>query len=265
MAVAVIMPRQGQSVESCILTAWYKGVGDTVSAGDLLFSYETDKASFEEEAKSDGILLARFYEEGDEVPVLINVAVIGSEGESAEEYRPDGASESTAVRPGVEDNPVEGNVEGTPVKTGYSVLEPTGSAEQVVHPAPGSDGKKAISPRARRLAREKRVVVDSITGTGPGGRIIERDILEEIKNGKRLTPLARKKVEGEGLTVPGAGNSPYGKITSKDLVEASQDSRAPLEVSAGEHYTDIPLTNVRRIIAGTMYRRMESTDTVIIQ
>ena len=61
MASAVIMPRQGQSVESCILTEWYKSVGDQVSQGDLLFAYETDKASFEEEAQADGILLVRFY------------------------------------------------------------------------------------------------------------------------------------------------------------------------------------------------------------
>ena len=64
MATAVMMPRQGQTVESCILTEWYKEVGDSVSKGDLLFAYETDKASFEEESPVDGVLLARFFEEG---------------------------------------------------------------------------------------------------------------------------------------------------------------------------------------------------------
>ena len=88
MANPVIMPRQGQSVESCILTEWYKSTGDSVTKGDLLFAYETDKAAFEEEAPEEGILLARFFEEGDEVPVLLNVAVIGKEGDSFEEFRP---------------------------------------------------------------------------------------------------------------------------------------------------------------------------------
>ncbi len=92
MAHAVIMPRQGQSVESCILTEWYKEEGDQVSKGELLFAYETDKAAFEEEAPEDGILLARFFEEGDEVPVLQNVAVIGAKGESWIEFRPRGRS-----------------------------------------------------------------------------------------------------------------------------------------------------------------------------
>ena len=81
MAEAVSMPRQGQSVETCIITIWYKQVGDEILEGDLLFSYETDKAAFDEEAKSSGILLDKFYNEGDEVPVLANIAVIGKKGE----------------------------------------------------------------------------------------------------------------------------------------------------------------------------------------
>ena len=75
------MPRQGQSVESCIIGEWCKKVGDTVKAGDILFTYETDKAAFEEEAKEDGVLLAIFCEEGDDVPCLETVAVIGQAGE----------------------------------------------------------------------------------------------------------------------------------------------------------------------------------------
>src|SRR5690554_1837741 len=92
MATVIIMPKQGQSVESCIITEFYKKKGDKVSKGDLLFAYETDKASFEEEAPEDGILLEVFFAEGDEVPVLTNVCVIGAEGESVEEFRPAGES-----------------------------------------------------------------------------------------------------------------------------------------------------------------------------
>ena len=81
MAVAVIMPRQGQSVESCIITEWHKNVGDAVQEGEPLFTYETDKATFEEPAKASGTLLARLYNVDDDVPVLVNVAVIGAPGE----------------------------------------------------------------------------------------------------------------------------------------------------------------------------------------
>ena len=76
MATVVIMPRQGQSVESCVITSWAKKVGDPVHTGETLFSYETDKAAFDEEAKVDGTLLAVFYQEQDDVPCLSEVAVI---------------------------------------------------------------------------------------------------------------------------------------------------------------------------------------------
>ena len=92
MAVPVIMPRQGQSVESCIITKWGKQVGDKVAMGDILFSYETDKAAFDEEAKNEGTVLAIFFSEGDDVPCLTNVMVIGNEGESFAEFDPNGGA-----------------------------------------------------------------------------------------------------------------------------------------------------------------------------
>ena len=249
MATAIKMPRQGQSVESCILTEWYKNIGDKVSAGDLIFAYETDKASFEEEAQADGVLLACFYEGGDEVPVLVNVAVIGAEGEPVDEFRPDGAEGDNAteeVLPEVSVAPVEADqVE----------------VDQVV--AASGNGSLGVSPRARKLAAEKRVILEGIAGSGPGGRIIERDVLEEIKSGKRLTPLAQKKLEGEGLAVPPRGKTPFGKISSKDLVESSSAAGASVKstaaiVATGD-YTDIPLSNVRKIIANAMYNSLQNS------
>ena len=75
------MPKQGQSVESCIVSEFKVKVGDAVKAGDVLFGYETDKATFEEEAKVDGTVLAIFWQDGDEIPCLENVLVIGTPGE----------------------------------------------------------------------------------------------------------------------------------------------------------------------------------------
>ena len=74
MASPVILPRQGQSVESCIITQWNKKVGETVKEGDILFSYETDKASFEEASKADGTLLATASEDGTVTPSYCQVA-----------------------------------------------------------------------------------------------------------------------------------------------------------------------------------------------
>lgn len=81
MANVIIMPKQGQSVESCIITNWYKAVGDDVKKGDALFSYETDKATFDEESDVEGKLLTILAQEGDDVECLNNVCVIGEEGE----------------------------------------------------------------------------------------------------------------------------------------------------------------------------------------
>jgi pyruvate/2-oxoglutarate dehydrogenase complex dihydrolipoamide acyltransferase (E2) component len=80
MATAVIMPKAGISVESCIITEWLKKPGDKVAIGDILFSYETDKASFECESTAEGVLLEIFYGNGDEVPVLVNVCTVGNPG-----------------------------------------------------------------------------------------------------------------------------------------------------------------------------------------
>ena len=80
-AQAVIMPKEGITVESCIIGEWKKNVGDAVNVGDILFTYETDKAEFECESTAAGTLLAKFYEDGDEVPCLANVCAIGKEGD----------------------------------------------------------------------------------------------------------------------------------------------------------------------------------------
>src|SRR5664279_2659623 len=99
MATPVIMPRQGQSLESCIIGKWYKKVGDKVAVGEDLFSYETDKATFDESAKVDGELLAVFFPEEDDVPCLTNVCVIGNPGESTAEFDPRGAGLEAAAQP----------------------------------------------------------------------------------------------------------------------------------------------------------------------
>ena len=96
MATVVIMPRQGQSVESCIITAFNKKVGDSVEKGDILFSYETDKASFDFPSELEGEVLALFCEEGDEVPVLTNVCVIGKHGEDPSYFAPEGKADVKA-------------------------------------------------------------------------------------------------------------------------------------------------------------------------
>lgn len=191
MATPVMMPRQGQSVESCILGQWFKEVGEEVSEGDLLFSYETDKASFEEEAKTDGVLLAVFFEEGDEIPVLTNVAVIGKEGESVEEFKP-GAT--AAVQPASESESKEESSEEAPKVYEFEVDE--------------EGSRIRISPLARNMAAKMGIDVQSLKGSGPHGRIIARDVETAAK--------------GEAPKAP-ATSAPVSKAAPATVLESGDD------------------------------------------
>ncbi|MBO5339636.1 MAG: lipoyl domain-containing protein, partial [Oscillospiraceae bacterium] len=96
MANAVIMPKSGISVESCIIGEWKVKVGDAVKLGDILFTYETDKSSFECESTAEGEVLEIFFNDGDEVPCLTNVCAIGAKGEDCSALRPGGAAAPAA-------------------------------------------------------------------------------------------------------------------------------------------------------------------------
>ena len=96
MAEGVLMPKEGITVESCIIGEWKKNVGDHVNVGDILFTYETDKAEFECESTASGTLLEKFYEDGDEVPCLVNVCAIGTPGEDTSALK--NAPAATAAR-----------------------------------------------------------------------------------------------------------------------------------------------------------------------
>ncbi len=168
MAEAVLMPRLGQSVESCILTEWVKKKGDTVNAGDVIFCYETDKAAFEETSKLSGILLDVFYNEGDEVPVLSNVAVIGNSGEDISSFSPKTSKTGS-------DKPSGQPVSETPVSADYNKNAQSFS----------QGGKIRISPRAKNLASLKGIDPTRLNGSGPNGRIIARDIEIALGTGRK--------------------------------------------------------------------------------
>ena len=88
MATPVMMPNVGITVETCVLTKWLKQKGETVEEGEVLFTYETDKSTLEQEAPVSGTVLEIFFGEDSDVPVMTNVCVIGAPGEDVEEFRP---------------------------------------------------------------------------------------------------------------------------------------------------------------------------------
>ncbi len=234
MAIPVLMPKQGQSVECCILTSWHKKKGDMVRKGEILFSYETDKASFDAEAEADGVLLDIFFNEGDEIPVLTNVAVIGQPGDSVKEFIPGKMSFVSS--------PEDKQSNEKDVKlTSESISSDAQQSENIFSRDSG------ISPRAQRLADKKGVNLAAIKGSGPEGRIIERDIHQYLTMHPRITPLAQKISANEGLLPSASGTGLAGRITSNDLVTASEDSN------------DVPLSNIRKITAKAMYASLHNS------
>ena len=240
MANVVIMPKQGQSVESCIVTEFKKKVGDKVAVGDILFSYETDKASFDEESKFEGTVLACFFQDNDEIPVLTNVMVIGAEGESFAEFAPDGAAPAAPEAPAAAEAP---KAEEAPAEAA-----PAPAAGAVVAGAP-------VSPRARKIAAEKGVDTAQVAGTGPYGRIIARDVIAAA--GAPKSGLAKAMAAAGGFAAPERGSGIGGMVTGSDL-KVWQPTHTDI-AGEGEEFKVEKMSNMRKLIAKSMYNSLQNT------
>ena len=234
MATVVIMPRQGNSVESCVIAKWHKQKGDTINEGDILFTYETDKATFDEEASISGTLLEAFFEEGDDVPVLTNMCVIGENGEDISQFKPTD-NEDNNEQSNKKDKIIEKVVEVSITKNETDITK--------------------ISPRAKNKAEKMGVDISYAASTGPEGRIIERDIDKLVKEGVKVTSAASTSyVEGEKYEGTGIG----GRITTFDL------DRGPLseiKTTKGEivnEYEDVKTTNIRKVIGKVMHQSLST-------
>ena len=247
MATPIIMPRQGQSVESCIIGKWYKQVGDKVSVGDDLFSYETDKATFDETAKVDGELLAIFFPEDDDVPCLTTVCVIGAPGESTAEFDPRGTA-TTATG------------QAAPATPAAPVAEATAQATPAT-PSPSTTAVDltplAISPRAKALARKQNVDLRAAAPSGPKGRLIERDVRNLIDAGRFATGAVGTEYSS-GLTGSGIG----GRIAVSDLdqipaqpvaTQAPALATTPVSATYEEKHS-----NIRKLIAKSMVQSLST-------
>jgi len=232
MANTVIMPRQGQSVESCIITAWQKKKGDTVSVGDILFSYETDKSAFDEPSQFTGTILEVLVSEGDVVPCLDPVCIIGEVGEDISALIPGAAAEEA---------PAESAAEETkPAEAAATVSESAG--ERVF-----------ISPRARLLALKTGVDMTKVVSTGPHGRIIERDIDKALDEGYLAsTEAVESFLAGKPMPVEEPAVEEVPAIAAPAVKE---EITVPAAAAADDlrAYDEEPLTNVRKVIAKAMH------------
>ena len=257
MAQVVIMPKQGQSVESCIVTEFKKKVGDKVAVGDILFSYETDKASFDEEAKCEGTVLTCFFNDNDEIPCLTNVMVIGEPGESFDEFAPGGAASAPAETPAGEDAPTSTvSLRSTPPLASQSdaPVPPLNVPRVAVVPG-GTSSPAGVSPRAKHLAAQKGVDPSQLAGSGPGGRVIERDVVAAAASPR--SGLAKAMMAQGGLQAPASGTGLDGMVKGGDL-KTWKPSHTDISGEGTEFQVE-KMSNMRKLIAKSMYNSLQNS------
>jgi pyruvate dehydrogenase E2 component (dihydrolipoamide acetyltransferase) len=176
MAHPILMPKPGQMTEECVLVAWLKNEGDVVKKGDVLFEIETDKSNMDVEAFEEGVLLKQVVAVGQTVPVNAVCAYVGEPGEAIPDA-PAAAVSAVAPAPAV-----------------APVVAPTGTAVAAAVVATPSqvagDVRLRISPRASRLAADSGIDPRTIAGTGPEGRITERDVKAAVGAASAAPALA---------------------------------------------------------------------------
>ena len=221
VAQGVLMPKAGITVEECIITEWLKKVGDQIAVGDILFTYETDKATFECESTAAGTLLEIFYNDGDEVPVLVNVCAIGNPGDS-----------TVGLKSG-EEAPAAAPAEAAPAVSAAPVAAaPVAAAAITANP----DAK--VSPRAKMIAETLGVDPTQAAPTGPYGRVIERDV-RALAQAQALSPAAAPVVEA----APAKAEAP---------------AAAPVAAAPEADYVDEKFSAIRKATAKAMVRSLST-------
>lgn len=233
MASAIPMPKLGNTVESTILIGWRKAVGDSITVGETLCDVETDKAAMEVESPVAGTVLALLYKAGDEIPVMVNIAVVGMLGEDISQIIPKSPS-------GIPTPDVPKSSQTTPIS-------------QISQPAALTSGQ-AVSPRARNLAARKQIDLRGLAGTGPNGRIIERDVQAALTSAARLTPVAQSMVDAGDYLPPERGTGSGGRITKRDLIPATDSPP-----NSSDAVEIIPLKGARKVIAARMLESLQTT------
>jgi len=220
MATPVFMPRQGETVESCLILKWKKKEGDKVSAHEPICEVETNKAVFEIEALKEGIILKIFFKEGDDVPVLSTIALIGQSGEDITSFMP---KETSAPE-------IKEETENIKMK------KPIASSKE----KPFVGGVASISPRARRLAQKEGIDISKISrGSGPGGRIIERDVRNTLSKLQKIIPAtqtsSKENFPGPVKKIPVQG---VRKVIAENMLKSLQTT-AQLTLNSSANASDL--------------------------
>jgi len=232
----VFLPRLGQTMDEGTIEKWHKREGDTVEKGEVLYELTTDKATLEVEAFAAGTLRKVLADEGETVAVNELIAVIGDPD--------DELPEDLQARAATTEDEVEAPAE-------RPSAGPTAST-----PAP-SRGHTFASPRARKIAGENMVPLEALSGSGPGGRIIERDVQAhlDVLDDASFTPTARAYAYRQGVDLLAVARGTEGRVRREDVERAVAEGTAlPTARTAGR----IELSPMRRTIAERMTKSKQA-------
>lgn len=263
MATVVVMPALGNSVETCLIVAWSVKEGDEVAENDVLCEVETDKATMEVPSTAAGTVLKLLWGEGDEVPVMEPLLVLGAADEDpsaalaeagvAEQKTETDAPEQPAGESSYEETGEQADDGGEPVETLDADLDTTDASTSEAKPATG------ISPRARNLAEAKDFDASGLSeGTGPGGRVIERDVAQAIASAPATRAGARA---GGGSDGTGIGGRFSAGDASRPAAPAQSSAAAPAAAEADfpGPSEQTPLKGIRKTIADRMMNSLATS------
>jgi pyruvate dehydrogenase E2 component (dihydrolipoamide acetyltransferase) len=242
MATEIILPALGETMDEGTIARWVTPDGAEVKKGQVIAEIESNKAVFELEATASGRLHV-VAEAGVVVPILTVIAHILAPDEAP----PAAGTNMTAV-PSVP-------------------VIPEAGAAPAVPALPAPAGRQFVSPRARRLARARNVDVALVAGSGPQGRVEERDVSAYLEGAPRVTPLARKVAVEAGVTLAPAG-SPRQRITRDDVQRqlAPAPPVAPPIVAQADAAVGAaqPLSVIRKVIAQRMAQSAHTAAAVTL-
>jgi len=241
MAQIIGLPKLSPTMEEGVLVRWTKKEGDKVSPGDLIAEVETDKANMDFNIEDEGVLLKLLVKEGETVKLGAPVAILGKAGEDVSklvEQAKQGGDGAAAPKPAPEPATraeVPANVPAAKQAPAAKLEQPVVAAKAAPPAAPKGDGARVLaSPLAKSLAIDLGIDLRLVTGSGPGGRIVERDV----------------RVAAEGHTLD-QGPEPTDTQTTHTMavVRATRPEIAP----AGDaDHEDVPASNMRRRIAARL-------------
>ena len=249
----VIMPKMGDAMEEGTLLKWLKSEGDEISEGDPIAEIETDKVTLEIEAEAAGTLAQLMVSEGDDVPVGEAIAFIAGEGEEvpessgggqaeAEEGGDGGAQAQTATQEGPQQDEQAQTGGG-----GGQAATSNGSSAQA-----GGNGHFRASPIVRRLARENNLDLSRVEGSGPAGRIVERDVRAAMESG---TAQAGAQADGGAPQPDGQAQTsveaPEQPTQQQAQMQGFQPARIP-EPTQAPGTTLVEPTRMMRVIGERM-------------